>query len=383
MLQLHKDVNFNYQMNRSVYLGNGNIEDIKKISCNINDCVQWKTSFIRIAGEAEKENRLEQAATYYRMSEFFTFDSDPDKEKLYDKSIMLFYKAKEKDFENGSVKKYSVPFNGKELPVLHKKPEGTARGTILIHGGNDSYIEEFWNMLSAFSEAGYDAYAFEGPGQGSVLRKSGIRFDYRWELPVKAVLDYFHLDDVTIIGASLGGVFAQRAAAFEKRITKVVAWPAFLNLQDAMIQCRPPKVQKAIRFFLKMNFRNVYNKMIYRKIRNGDTFLEWAMKHGMYAYGADSPYDYLEKAAQFQITDVVPEIRQHVLLLGGLKDHMIPYEFTGEEMKLLTNAASVTARIFSEKENAGLHCNVDNTSLVLNTILNWMEQVEKNCVHKK
>ena len=95
----------------------------------------------------------------------------------------------------------------------------------------------------------------------------------------------------------------------------------------------------------------------------------------MYAYGADSPYDYLEKAAKFQITDVIAEIRQHILLLGGLEDHMIPYEFTGTEIKLHKNAASVTARIFSEKENAGLHCNVDNTSLVLSTILNWMEQL--------
>ena len=57
----------------------------------------------QIGEEAEKENRLEQAATYYRMSEFFTFDSDPDKEKLYEKSVALFYKSKEKDLEDGRV----------------------------------------------------------------------------------------------------------------------------------------------------------------------------------------------------------------------------------------------------------------------------------------
>lgn len=172
MLQLHNDVNFNYQMNRAIYLGNGNIEDIKKISSGINDCGQWKNSFIRIGEEAEKENRLEQAATYYRMSEFFTFDSDPDKEKLYEKSVALFYKSKEKDFEDSRVEKFCIPFNGSGLPVLYKKAEGTSAGTILIHGGNDSYIEEFWNMLSAFSEAGYDAYAFEGPGKAAYSGKA-------------------------------------------------------------------------------------------------------------------------------------------------------------------------------------------------------------------
>ena len=58
MLQLHNDVNFNYQMNRAIYLGNGNIEDIKKISSGINDCGQWKNSFIRLEKKLKKKTGL-------------------------------------------------------------------------------------------------------------------------------------------------------------------------------------------------------------------------------------------------------------------------------------------------------------------------------------
>jgi predicted esterase YcpF (UPF0227 family) len=43
-----------------------------------------------------------------------------------------------------------------------------------------------------------------------------MKFDPAWERPVKAVLDYFNLEDVTIIGASLGGYLAPRAAVFER-----------------------------------------------------------------------------------------------------------------------------------------------------------------------
>jgi pimeloyl-ACP methyl ester carboxylesterase len=80
-----------------------------------------------------------------------------------------------------------------------------------------------------------DVYLFEGPGQGGVMRIQGKHFTYKWEEQVKAILDFFKLDDVTIIGASLGGMLAPRAAAFEKRIIRVIAWSIFPNFMDILI----------------------------------------------------------------------------------------------------------------------------------------------------
>jgi alpha-beta hydrolase superfamily lysophospholipase len=73
------------------------------------------------------------------------------------------------------------------------------------------------------SNRGYCVIGFDGPGQGAALRKFGLPITYQWEKSVKSVLDYFHLDDVTIIGISMGGWFCLRAAAFESRITRVIA----------------------------------------------------------------------------------------------------------------------------------------------------------------
>ncbi len=36
------------------------------------------------------------------------------------------------------------------------------------------------------------------------------------------MLDYFHLDDVTLMGYSLGGCLAVRAAAYEARVQRVI-----------------------------------------------------------------------------------------------------------------------------------------------------------------
>ena len=45
-----------------------------------------------------------------------------------------------------------------------------------------------------------------------------------WEKCTSPVLDYFGLGDVTLIGVSLGGYLAARAAAFEPRIKRVVLY---------------------------------------------------------------------------------------------------------------------------------------------------------------
>ena len=79
-----------------------------------------------------------------------------------------------------------------------------------------------------------------------------MKFDPAWERPVKAVLDHFNLEDVTIIGASLGGYLAPRAAAFEKRITKVIGWSIFPDFFDILLADDP----KALRIIMDSMYRH-------------------------------------------------------------------------------------------------------------------------------
>ena len=68
---------------------------------------------------------------------------------------------------------------------------------------------------------------FDGPGQGEGQYDFAIRGDY--EVPVKAVIDYIgtrrDLDSMRVgmWGVSLGGYYAPRAAAFDKRIQACIA----------------------------------------------------------------------------------------------------------------------------------------------------------------
>ncbi|NCU32824.1 MAG: alpha/beta fold hydrolase, partial [Candidatus Moranbacteria bacterium] len=209
---------YNYQLNRPYSFGYARYKDLKEAGSKIHSFESWKTEMLKQAHQAVIENRLMNAAFYYRASEFYTKSSDSDKSGLYNIFIDLFYKA----FENERIEKHQVPYENSFLSAI-KIPCLGKKGTIVIHGGFDSFIEEFYSMMKYFSNYGFEVIGFEGPGQGATLRKYGIPITIEWEKPTKAILDYFQFENVTLIGISMGGWFCLRAAAYESRIKRVIA----------------------------------------------------------------------------------------------------------------------------------------------------------------
>jgi alpha-beta hydrolase superfamily lysophospholipase len=75
-----------------------------------------------------------------------------------------------------------------------------------------------------FTQAGFNTFAFDGPGQGEMWEE--LKFISDYETAVSAVIDWFgdnnrdniDLEKIGVVGWSLGGYLAPRAAAFDKRI---------------------------------------------------------------------------------------------------------------------------------------------------------------------
>ncbi len=374
--QLSDDANFNYQLNRVVNWNGGRLEDVRRIGGRIHNSADWKRELIALGDEAMRENRTGNAIAYYRMSEFFMYDGDPDKKKYYLKATELFY-AYYADFFEGNhplIERYAVPYENVKLPVMHLFPEGKSKGTILIHGGNDSYFEEFLFTVLYLREKGFEVYMFEGPGQGGVMRIQGMHFTHEWEKPVKAILDYFGLKDVTIIGISLGAYLAPRAAAFDQRISKVVAWSVFPCFQDILVSMQPANVQRAFHVLMKLHARPLLN-LVFGKKAKTSPIIDWGMKHGCYAYEAKDAYGYAKKLKLYDLKPIADRITQDMLIIGANKDHFIDYRLIGREINMLTNVRSLTFRLFTDKEDAQNHCNVGNGQLVIDTICSWIEQI--------
>ena len=121
-----------------------------------------------------------------------------------------------------------IPYEGKHLAGNLRKPAGAVKPPVVVMCmGLDSTKEEMDSNESVFLARGMATLAFDGPGQGEGEYDFAIRGDY--EVAVKAVLDYAatrgDLDAarVGLWGVSLGGYYAPRAAAFDKRIKACIA----------------------------------------------------------------------------------------------------------------------------------------------------------------
>lgn len=111
------------------------------------------------------------------------------------------------------------------------------RPLVVAHNGFDGTGEEIWSMVGrAGQERGYHVLAFEGPGQGQVIRELGLPFRPDWERVVGPVLDVaaarpdVRADRIGLLRISMGGVLAPRAAAFDDRIAAVVAFDGVYDM---------------------------------------------------------------------------------------------------------------------------------------------------------
>jgi len=372
--QFHQDANMNFQLHRPLTTGYGRLEDIKKVASRIHDFADWKHMFGELAKEAENEGRLVNAMAYWRAVEFFLLDDDPDKQKSYDRFIELFHTCFADDFKAGRVVEERVPYEGVSLPVLHLIPDpGKRKDLILLHGGFDSFIQEFYGLMTAFRDRGYEIIAFEGPGQGEVLAKYGIPMTHEWERPVSAVIDHYHLDNVTLLGVSLGGYLAPRAAAFEKRIRRVIAYDVLYDWYGCFLKKRGPVLGTILRMLATLRARIAINAFIRMRMKR-DFFVNWMIGHGMRVFGATTPYGFMKKSMGYSLKDVSHLITQDVLVLAGSEAHFVPLEFFYTQARALTNARSFTGRVFTEAEDGHMHCQLGNMQLVINCMLDWVHE---------
>ncbi len=121
-----------------------------------------------------------------------------------------------------------IPYEGKHLAGTLRFPRGKRPAPIvLMTMGLDSTKEELLTFETNFLDRGMAVLAFDGPGQGEAEYDFPIRYDY--ENVVGPVIDWLsQRDDVDsdaigIWGISLGGYYAPRSVAFEKRIKACIA----------------------------------------------------------------------------------------------------------------------------------------------------------------
>src|SRR6266571_5477257 len=179
-----------------------------------------KNGFRLTAGE-----HLVRAAIYYHFAKF-VFVQDPQQMRAaHMKAVECYRDALPLIRPPGE--RVAIDFSDRQLFGVLRKPKESNCPVVVMAPGVDSTKEELHAYEDAFHNRGIAVLAIDGPGQGEAEYEIPICGDY--ERAASAVVDWIEeradLDvaKIAMWGVSLGGYYAPRASAYERRIRACIA----------------------------------------------------------------------------------------------------------------------------------------------------------------
>jgi len=205
-----------------------------------------------------------------------------------------------------TAERIEIPLDDFTMAGNLRRPRGVEQPPlVLLLAGLDSTKEEFFNWERVFLDRGLATFSFDGPGQGETGLHSPIYPDY--ERAVSAVLDVVDgFERVGVAGVSLGGYYAPRAAAYEKRIRAVAGISGPFNFGDCW-ETMPRPTRETV----------------------------------AHHTGASSLEDAQETASELDLSDAAPRIDQPMLVVTGKLDRLIPWQQSERIAKAAPNATWV------------------------------------------
>jgi len=351
--ELHPNISINFQLNRFYgWAGDDSmLTEMRETLGGVKDVADYPmfTRFVLDLGEkALARHEVLKGAYYLRLAEFFMPTEDARKLPTRQRFVDLILDH----FQIPSSACSRIPFESGWLPAYRLTP-AQPKGTLVVFGGFDSYIEEWMPAALFLCNAGYDTIVFEGPGQGAALELAHLTMSPEWQKPVKAVLDFFRLDAITLMGFSLGGGLVIRAAAFEPRVRRVIAYDICTNALECFLSLMPPSAQKELLGWIDTGNEAAVNKFFVDAMAKS-LMVDWMTQ------------------LKYETASISSHLTQDVLLMAGAEDHIIPVQQLPDQIATLTHVRSLTARLFTRAEQAQNHCQIGNYGLALRTILDWM-----------
>ncbi|QEA58246.1 alpha/beta hydrolase [Leuconostoc koreense] len=363
----HKNEQFNFQINRFIepfYHDETVQKEVYLASKQINNVKSWISVWTDLGEKAALEKKYALSSAYYQLADFFMGEDDPMKEQIYQLFKSNFYKS----IDTSNIEFDKIHYSNGEMPVAIIR-QRSATKTLIFHGGFDSYLEELIRLVLTHCITvlpDYNFLLFEGPGQGMAL-KSGLSMTYQWELPVSAILDHYNIKTAYLIGMSLGGYLSMRAAAFEPRIEKVIAFDVYYSMMDSLTMKLPSKAVSAVNKIDNSIIATLVNRKIMTAVKN-DVDLEFKIRKGNEVMHTDKPSNLIKSISKFTMAGIEDKITQDVLLLAGDHDMYVPTETINSVRDSLVNANSVEIYLFDQASGGERHCQVGNKQIAFDKI---------------
>jgi alpha-beta hydrolase superfamily lysophospholipase len=314
-----------------------------------------------------------RAHNYLRTAEFFLSPNDPRRLDSFHANVAAFESGL--DALGVQRERLKLPYGQGELQAIYYPgPPGAERKPLLMFcGGIDSTLEELYFVLvRAAHDRGFAVLTYEGPGQGAALREHAMTFTPAWERPTGAVLDAFIATHpkparLVLLGMSMGGMLAPRAAAFDGRIDGVVAFDVMNDL--GVIGER--EVPALARWLHSHGIDAPIDAFI-RARKALSPALRWAVDNSQWVMGTTSPMQTLDAMRNYTLRGLAQRISGDVLMLAGERDHFVPLSQLDDFRAGLTQARSVTAVVYDEASGAAEHCQMGAMARWHADLFDWL-----------
>ncbi len=355
---------------------------------------EWNAAAERVFAEAEAQlkagHRVSardgylRATTYFRNSEFFLHGNseDPRIYSAYKKSVRAYKSCCA--LCDPPVLPVEIPYENTTLPgYFHRVDESDQKRPLLImHSGFDGSAEELHGEgARAGIERGYNILAFDGPGQYGPIHRERLPFRPDWEKVVTPVVDFaltlsgIDPQKIALMGISLGGYLAPRAAAFEKRISALIANDGIYDYGVANLGPVPPSQRAATEAAVRAKEAPQLDRKLDEFIKTSPT-AAWAFTHGMFVTGTSSPRAYVAATLEYHLGNGISEqISCPTLVLDAEEDIF----FKGQPEALYEHlTCPKTLMRFTVAEGAGAHCQVGAHRLAFGRIYDWLDDIFSN-----
>jgi pimeloyl-ACP methyl ester carboxylesterase len=310
---------------------------------------------------------------YWRTGLFYLETKDSRQLEMYKHHRSCFRQAAM--LFDPPIETVTIPYeNGKTLPgyFMRASADGVPRATVMILGGGDSTCEELYDFGggAAAVRRGYNAFLWEGPGQvGAFAEDKTLTYRPDYEVPTRYAVDYVlsrHDVDpkrLALSGLSMGGYFAPRAVAFEKRVTAVIA----NSLIPAMV---PPML-------LLLGLKDTHGEDLESKVDLSDPMKKFFVTDVQERCGmaGKSLAAFLDNLSHYTLAGLEGKITCPLLSIAGEGEGQSANDLGHVFYEKLT--CQKTERVVTSAEGGEAHCQINNPSLKHQIEFDWLDDIFK------
>jgi len=343
---------------------------------------EWMKTAERVRATAEQSekagHRRNAGQAYLRASSYYRAalhrhpePTDPEVRRMTEKEVAAYTAAIR--LLSLPAQQVRIPYEGTTLPAyFFQSPAAAKKAPLLIvHQGRDAWAEDNTHVALEANQRGWHCLLVDGPGMGKTIRLQGLAFRADWEKVITPVVD-FALEQpcvdparIALMGISMGGGLAPRAAAFEKRLKLLIANPGVYDWSrnyTGFLAAFDPDLAS-----LWEKDPEAFNQRI-AQVSARNALVAWGFKDSLWRHGVATPALLMAEVRKFTLKGLSEKITAKTLVIDGEGEEYGQARELFDALKCPKDYL-----LFTAEEAAQLHVQTGSLAVQTHRVFNWLE----------